>query len=68
MAHLAAYSMSKAGKAIRVIVYYRATGLQEFEAPRFLDNQHMKAVRLSALGTGLIYPQETFMILIFVRG
>jgi hypothetical protein len=29
--------------------------LQEFEAPIFLDNQHMKVVRLSALGTGRLY-------------
>ena len=27
--------------------------------PEFLDNQHMKVVRLSALRTGYLYPQET---------
>jgi hypothetical protein len=27
----------------------RPLGLQEVEAPRFLDNRHMKVVRLSAL-------------------
>jgi hypothetical protein len=31
------------------------------EAPRFLDNRHMKVVRLSALSTGRFYPQETFL-------
>jgi hypothetical protein len=34
----------------------RPLGLQEVEAPRFLDNRHMKVVRLSALRTGRIYP------------
>jgi len=29
--------------------------VQEFEAPRFHDNQHMKVVRLSALSTGRLY-------------
>jgi hypothetical protein len=34
----------------------RPLGLQEVEAPRFLDRRHMKVVRLSALHTGLLYP------------
>jgi hypothetical protein len=34
----------------------RPLGLQEVEAPRFLDNRHMKMVRLSALLTGRLYP------------
>jgi hypothetical protein len=33
----------------------RPLGLQEVEAPRFLDNRHMKVVRLSALRTGRHY-------------
>jgi hypothetical protein len=43
-----------------VIFFYPITGLdrplgfQEAEAPRFLDNRHMKVVRLSALRTGLL--------------
>ena len=32
--------------------------LQEAEAPRIQDNQHMKVVRLSGLGTGRLYPPE----------
>jgi hypothetical protein len=32
-------------------------GLQEVEAPRFLDNRHMKAVRLLTLRIGRLYPQ-----------
>jgi hypothetical protein len=34
----------------------RPTGFQEVEAPRLLDNLHMKVVRLSALRTGRVYP------------
>jgi len=31
-------------------------GFQEAETPRFQDNRHMKALRLSALRTGRHYP------------
>jgi hypothetical protein len=56
------------GKAIPLQAWRGPEGSRRPEAPRFEDNRHMKAVRLSALRTSHLYAQEMFLVLTFVRG
>jgi hypothetical protein len=62
------FTLGKNCKVKVKLFRYRPSEAQEVEAPEFLDNRHMKVVRLSALHTGHLYPQEGFLVLISVRG
>ena len=44
----------------------RPWGFQKAEAPRFQVIRHVNAVRLSAPRTGHLYPQEIFLVFIYI--
>jgi hypothetical protein len=55
------------GKAIAVEFWTGPEGSSRLRVPGFPDS-HLKVVRLSALRTGRLYPQEIFLVFISVRG
>jgi hypothetical protein len=66
-AHTMYYVKGK-GKASPLQALTDPWGSRRLRFLEFLDNRHMKVVRLSTLRTGRLYPQEGFLVLISVRG
>jgi len=58
----------KKGKAIPLQAWTGPEGSRKLRLPDFKTIGTWKAVRLSALRTGHLYPQEIFLVLISVRG
>jgi hypothetical protein len=68
--HVAYINFSKTckGKDFPLQALTDPWGSRRLRLLEFLDSQHMKVLRLSALRTGRLYPQEIFLVLISVRG
>ena len=56
------------GKAVQLQAWSGPEGSRKLRFPDFMTTPHRKVVRLSALCTGHIYPQEIHLLLISVRG
>jgi len=62
------YKVKVKGKGVPQQALCGPEGSRRFRLPDFHDIQHMKVVRLSTSGTGHLYTQEIFLLLIFNRG
>jgi len=56
------------GKAVPLQAWSGPEGSRKLRFPDFMTTAQRKVVRLSALRTGRIYPQEILLVLISVRG
>jgi hypothetical protein len=62
------YETTIKAKTVPITGLNRPMSFQEVEAPRFLDNRHMKVVKLSALRTGHLYSLRNIPGTYFSRG
>ena len=56
------------GKAVPLQAWSGPEGSRKIRFPDFMTTAHRMVVRLSALHTGSLYPQEIHLVLISVRG